>query len=90
MCDNLSIEEKLIFYENKIRELTEENLVLKKHLKRYTRPERVKKFYEAHKEEYLAKNKVYQEKITPEKRAEYNKKAYIKRKEINKLNKLDN
>jgi hypothetical protein len=88
MCDNLSIEEELIFYKNKVQELIQEINTLKDHLKKYTSPDRRKKFYQEHKEELLNKNKEYQEKITPDKRAEYNKKAYLKRKE--KIEKLIN
>jgi hypothetical protein len=81
MNEYLSIEEELIYYKNKVNELNIEINLLKDHLKKYTSPERRKKFYQEHKEELLHKNKEYQEKITPEKRAEYNKKAYLKRKE---------
>jgi hypothetical protein len=71
---------------NKIKVLEEENIQLKKkiqetseHLKKYTSPERNKKFYENHKEELLQKMKTNP--ISSEKRKEYNKKYYLKKKE---------
>ncbi len=73
--------EELAYYKNEVIKLNIEIQILKNHLKKYTSPERRKKFYQEHKDELLYKNKEYQEKITPEKRAEYNKKAYLKRKE---------
>jgi hypothetical protein len=70
----------------KIQLLEEENIQLKKklqetieHLKKYTSPERNKKFYENHKEELLQKMKTNP--ISSEKRKEYNKKYYLKKKE---------
>jgi len=70
----------------KIQMLEEENIQLKKnlqetieHLKKYTSPERNKKFYENHKEELLQKMKTNP--ISSEKRKEYNKKYYLKKKE---------
>ena len=70
----------------KYDELIEENKQLKEHLKKYTAPERKKKYYQAHKE--TIKNKVrqyqkekdYKPQISAEKRKEYNKRAYEKRK----------
>lgn len=71
---------------NKIKILEEENIQLKKkiqetseHLKKYTSPERNKKFYENHKEELLQKMKTNP--TSSEKRKEYNKKYYLKKKE---------
>ena len=66
--------------------LEEENIKLKKeldetreHLKRYTAPSRHKTYYENHKEELLSKQKNYI--ILPEKKKEYARKAYLKKKE---------
>ncbi len=87
MCDNLSVEEQLLFYKTKVNELNEEINILREHLKKYTSPDRRKKFYQEHKESLLIKNKEYQEKITSEKRSEYNKKAYLKRKKKLEINK---
>jgi len=71
---------------NKIKNLEEENNKLKndlneakEHLKKYTSPERNKIFYKEHKEELLQKMK--DNPISCEKRKEYNKKYYLKKKE---------
>ena len=76
---------------NKIIILEEENLKLrtelkeiKEHLKKYTAPFRHKIYYETHKEEILNKQKTY---IVPdEKKKEYARKAYLKKKEKEKEN----
>jgi hypothetical protein len=77
------MEEEFLF---KIKNLEEENKQLKleleqikEHLKKYTSPERNKKFYKEHKEELLQKMK--DNPIPSEKRKEYNKKYYLKKKE---------
>ena len=75
-------------------ELIKENLALKNEietlkekLKNYTAPKRSKKFYETHKEEIKQKVREYKEKtnynsnIPKEKKQEYNKRAYLKKKE---------
>jgi len=75
-------------------ELIKENLLLKEEidllkekLKNYTAPKRSKKFYETHKEEIKQKVREYKEKtnynsnISKEKKQEYNKRAYLKKKE---------
>lgn len=68
---------------NEIDKLNEEILKLKDHLKKYTAPKRNKKYYENHKEELIEKAKKYKcnVEISKEKRKEYNKRAYEKRKE---------
>jgi len=78
---------------NKIKELEHENAFLKEKLKNYTAPKRSKTFYENHKEDVLQKNKEYKEKtnyyanLSPEKKKEYAKRAYLNKKEkIKKLN----
>ena len=77
--------------EDKIKLLEEENEILKEKLKKYTAPTRSKKFYENHKEEIQHKNKEYKEKtnyytnLSPEKKKEYARTAYLNKKE--KLNK---
>jgi len=59
----------------------------KEHLKKYTAPSNMKKYYQNHKEDIIKKVKEYKEKnnykpnIDKEKRKEYNKIAYQKRKE---------
>jgi len=68
-----------------IKQLQEENSLLKtelestkNHLKKYTAPARNKKHYEANKE--LIKSREYKANVSQEQRAEYNKRAYQKRK----------
>lgn len=70
---------------NKIQLLQEENKNLKNeleeikgHLKKYTSPDRCKKYYEENKEKLLTKMK--ENPIPSEKRKEYNKKYYLKKK----------
>jgi hypothetical protein len=76
--NTLSVEEKNDFLQKKLKEVIDENNSLKERLKNYTNPDRKKKYYQQHKEEILQKHKD----ISPEKRAEYNKRAYQKRKEM--------
>jgi hypothetical protein len=71
---------------NTIKLLEEENLKLKteltetkEHLKKYTAPKRHKVYYENHKEELLQKMKLTP--ISSDKRKEYNKNYYLKKKE---------
>lgn len=52
---------------------------LEEHLKKYTSPERNKIYYQNHKEEIQEKKK--NNPISPEKRKEYNKQYYLKKKE---------
>ena len=54
----------------------------KEHLKKYTAPASNKIYYEKHKDEIKDRN---YKKNSPEKRVEYNKRAYQKRKEKQKL-----
>jgi hypothetical protein len=90
-------------------ELTKENSLLKEelektkneliktkeHLKKYTAPANMKKYYQNHKEEIIKKVKEYKEKnnynpvVDAEKRKEYNKIAYQKRKERKENEKMD-
>ena len=82
-----------------IEKLIEENKLLKEkinelteHLKKYTTPPRNKKFYENHKEKIIKKVMEYKEKNKdkkqyPEKIKEYNRRAYLKRKQKNTDNK---
>jgi hypothetical protein len=71
---------------NKIKNLEEENIKLKieledtkEHLKKYTAPKRHKVYYENHKEEILQKMKLTP--ISSDKRKEYNRNYYLKKKE---------
>ena len=61
-----------------IKKIEEENKELKEKLTKYTAPQRHKKYYANHKDVILAKNKEYQ--VTPEKKKEYAKKAYLNKK----------
>jgi hypothetical protein len=76
-----------------IKQLENENKELKEKLKNYTAPKRSKTFYENHKNDVLQKNKEYKEKtnyyanLSPEKKKEYAKRAYLNKKE--KLKKLN-
>lgn len=72
----------------KIKFLEEENALLKielektkEHLKKYTSPNRNKKYYESHKSELL--QKIKENPIPQDKKKEYNKKYYLKKKEQN-------
>lgn len=75
-----------------IKQLQEENTLLKteiestkNHLKKYTAPARNRKHYEANKE--LIKSREYKKSVvSPEKRKEYARQAYLNKKE--KLKKL--
>jgi hypothetical protein len=69
-----------------IKELAEENAKLKEelqatkeHLKKYTAPVSRKIYYEKNKE--VIKERVKKYKPTPEQKKEYNKQAYLRRKE---------
>ena len=79
-----------------IKELTEKNakleqelLLTKEHLKKYTAPASRREYYERNKEKENQRAKDYQQrtnyksnyKPTPEQKREYNKQAYLRRKE---------
>jgi len=79
-----------------IKELTEKNakleqelLLTKEHLKKYTAPASRREYYERNKEKEKQRAKDYQQrtnyksnyKPTPEQKREYNKQAYLRRKE---------
>jgi hypothetical protein len=72
-----------------IKELAEENaklkeelLATKEHLKKYTAPASRKEYYEKNKE--VIKERVKNYKPTPEQKKEYNKQAYLRRRETHK------
>jgi len=60
-----------------IERLNKELEETKEHLKKYTSPERNKKYYNEHKKEIIAKQKP----TSSEKRKEYNRISYLRRKE---------
>ena len=72
--------------------LEEELLATKEHLKKYTAPASRKEYYENNKEAIKERNNSYKKntdyKPTPEQKKEYNRQAYLKRKE--KLQKEQN
>ena len=70
----------------KIKKVEEKNAILeielietKEHLKKYTAPKRSKVYYENHKEEIQLKTK--DRTIPPDKKKEYNKNYYLRKKE---------
>jgi hypothetical protein len=65
--------------EAKVSKLEEELQSTKEHLKRYTAPASRKQYYQNNKE--LLRQRIEQCRPTPEQRKEYNKRAYLKRKE---------
>jgi len=69
--ENEELKQKILLLEN-------ENIELKNHLKKYTAPSRNKKYYETHKEELL--NKMKENPISSDKKKEYNKNYYLKKK----------
>jgi hypothetical protein len=75
--ENNELKEKLLILEK-------ENEDLKLHLKKYTAPTRNKKYYETHKEELL--NKMKENPISSDKKKEYNKNYYLKK----KISKIEN
>jgi len=81
-------------YQDKIKELEEENLRLseelqktQEHLKKYTAPESRKKYYEQNKEKIkeqvneYKKNTNYIYQASPEQKKEYARRAYLKKKD---------
>jgi len=73
--------QKIKFLEEENEKLKSELEKTKERLKKYTAPKRNNKFYNEHKEELLQKMK--ENPISSEKRKEYNKKYYLKKKEQN-------
>ena len=65
----------------RIKELEDENQILKEKLKSYTSPKRSKVFYKNHKEEINKKNREYKDNLPVEKKKEYARKAYLNKKE---------
>lgn len=70
---------KIEFLESENLKLKIELIEIKEHLKKYTAPTRHKNYYETHKEEILTKQKSYV--ISDEKKKEYARRAYLKKKE---------
>ena len=74
---NFEEENKLLKIE--IEKLQKELNDTKEKLKKYTAPERNKKYYSLHKEEIISNQKP----VSSEKRKEYNRISYLRRKENN-------
>jgi len=76
----MNIEDKYKLLEEENSKLKLELEQTKEHLKKYTAPDRSKRFYQNHKEEIKNKpKKPYT--ITPEKKKEYNQRYISKKKE---------
>ena len=73
--------DELELLKNENEELKDKVLELEERLKKYTAPARHKKYYETHKEEILEKQKEYV--VSSEKKKEYARRAYLKKKEKN-------
>ena len=65
--------------QEKVYKLEEELQSTKEHLKRYTAPASRREYYQKNKE--LVKERISKCRPTPEQRKEYNRMAYLKRKE---------
>jgi cell division septum initiation protein DivIVA len=91
---DMNIQKELETLKEQIELLKTENNELKERLKKYTSPARSKTYYQNHKEEIKKKVKECREKtnyvasISPEKKKEYNRIAYLNRKK--KLNEINN
>jgi len=85
---------KIKNYEDRIFNLENELNQTKEHLKKYTAPSNMKKYYENHKEEIKQKVKEYKENtnyvVPKEIIKERNKRAYQKRKEYLEKEKIGN
>ena len=66
---------------SEIDKLKSENKTLKEKLKKYTNPERNKKFYQNNNEKVIKKANERIKNLPKEKRREYARRAYLKRKE---------
>jgi hypothetical protein len=74
-------DEKIKALEEELELLKQELLETKEHLKKYTAPSRSKNYYETHKEDIIQKTIEYKSSLSPEKKKEYARRAYLKKKE---------
>jgi hypothetical protein len=87
----METETKIKELEDELEKTRKELNETKEHLKKYTAPSRSKTYYENHKEEIIKRVKEHKQttnytyEVSPEKRKEYNKIAYQKRKDKNKI-----
>ena len=72
-------DDRIAELEEKVSKLEEELQSTKEHLKRYTAPASRREYYQKNKE--LLRQRIEQCRPTHEHRKEYNKRAYLKRKE---------
>lgn len=79
VLENEQLKQRIIDLENELEKT-------KEHLKKYTAPSYKKEYYQKNKEKLLEKMKANP--TTDEKRKEYNRKAYLKRKEKLKQNEV--
>jgi hypothetical protein len=82
--DNEELLNKNKLLEAELQKIKNELIDTKEHLKKYTAPIRHKSYYENHKQELLEKMK--SNPIPTDKRKEYNKKYYLKKKDNNSEN----
>ena len=82
--DNEELLNKNKLLEEELQKIKNELIYTKEHLKKYTAPIRNKAYYENHKQELLEKMK--SNPIPTDKRKEYNKKYYLKKKDNNSEN----
>jgi hypothetical protein len=79
------LEDELESVRRKLAVVEEELVASKIHLKRYTNPERNRRYYENNKEAVKERSRIYKKttkyRSTPEQIKEYNRRAYLKRKE---------
>ncbi len=86
--DNQELLDKLRLKDEEINRLQTELNETKEHLKKYTAPIRNKNYYSSHKEEMIEKMKEYKNNLSSEKKKEYARTAYLKKKE--KIEKMKN
>ena len=92
--DEILIKYKLLEEENK--KLQDELQATKEHLKKYTAPSYKKEYYEKNKDvikernNNYKKNTNYKYEATPEKKKEYARRAYLKKKERLQMEKEEN
>lgn len=85
--NNEELVKEISLLKEELQKTKYELLQTQEHLKKYTAPSNMKKYYENHKEEIKAKAKEYKQKtdyynnLSSEKKKEYARKAYLKRKE---------
>ena len=93
LMNNEELIKENILLKEELEKTKNELIETKEHLKKYTAPIRNKIYYEENKEKHKQKVKEYKEKInynatlTPEKKKEYARRAYLNKKE--KLKKIN-